>query len=133
MKKSIVIYVLGNEVEPLDNIPIKFIPQLHKEFPNLTFQRLDPTEDLPENGSEEFILIDTVLGLSKVKMINDSNHLLLSPRVTLHDYDLSLSLGLAKKLGKIKKVTIIGVPSEGNQEIILNEVTQAIKKLLSNV
>lgn len=132
MKKSRVMYVLGNEVEPLDKMPIKLFPHLRKMFPQITFQRLDPTEELPVNEPEEFILIDTVMGISKVEMINDLNHLSLSPRVTLHDYDLPLSLGLAKKLGKIKKVTIIGVPPKGNQEVVLKEIIQTIRKLISN-
>lgn len=132
MKKGKVIYVLGNEVETVDNIPVRLTSQLKKAFPKLSFQRLDPTEELPENESGEFILLDTVMGMTKVELINDLKHFLLSPRVTLHDYDLPLSLGIAMKLGKIKKITIIGIPPKGNREVILKEIAQEIRKLPFN-
>lgn len=133
MKNGIVIYILGNEIEPLDNVPVQLMPQLQKMFPLFAFVRLDPTEDLPENATGEFILIDTVIGISKVEMINDLNHLSLSPRVTTHDYDLPLSLGLVQKLGKIKKVTIIGVPPTGSRDKTFAQLVRVLKRLFPNL
>jgi len=129
MIRKKVIFVLGNEIEPTDSAAVKLLPQLQALFPQITFQRLDPTEELPKNATDELILIDTVIGISKVEMINDLNHLSLSPRVTVHDFDLPLSLGLAQKLGKIKKVTIIGIPPKGNIKEILTQSKRVIKEL----
>ena len=132
MKNSVVIYVLGNDTEPSDSLPVQLLPQLQKLFPQITFNRLDPTEELPEIVTDKLILIDTMMGIKKVKIINDLSYLSLSPRVTAHDYDLPLALGLARKLGKFKKVTIICVPQKGNRKNILAQLERVIKGLIPN-
>ena len=132
MIQNKVVYLLGNEIEPTDSLPVQLLPQLQKKFPQITYKRLDPTEELPEYETDELILIDTVIGISKVKIINDVNYLSLSPRVTVHDYDLPLTLGLARKLGKFKKVTIICVPQKGNRKNILAQLERVIKGLIPN-
>lgn len=120
MTKSI-IYVLGNPIEPSDRQAVKLIPLLKRKLPHINFIHFDPTEELPPNN-KKLTVIDTVMGIKKVKKYTNLNLWSLSPRVTAHDYDLPLTLGILKKLGKIKEVTIIGIPSKGNFERITNDI-----------
>lgn len=131
MKKTV--YVLGNRIEPLDSPAVRLIPKLKKKFPKFNFIHFDPTEEFPHNIiNKELIIIDTVVGLRNVTKFDDSNHWILSPKVTVHDYDLPLTLGILKKLGKIKKVTIIGIPSKENLNKILKEVRRYFVSSVSN-
>lgn len=109
-----IVYVLGNPIEPADRTAVNLIPRFKKSFPHINFVHFDPTEELPENISAELTLIDTVIGIDKVTKFDNLDQWKLSPRVTVHDYDLPLMLGILKKLGKIRKITIIGIPEKGN-------------------
>lgn len=127
MKK--IVYVLGNPSVDSDALPLRLQPLLQKKFPMLSFIHLDPTEELSIDSHQELILIDTVVGIDKVIKFNDFTHWVLSPRVTLHDFDLPLSLGLMKKLGKLKNVTIIGVPVKGEKKYIIEEIANILNSI----
>ncbi len=116
------VYVLGNPMEKSDSPAVKLIPLLKEKFPSIDFIRFDPTEELPQNISDNFIMLDTVIGISKVTKFNDLNFFKLSPRVTAHDFDLPLHLGILKKLGKINNITIIGIPSKKDIDKSFKEV-----------
>lgn len=124
MKKTV--YVLGNPLIPQDRLPIKLLPQLKKYCPQIDFKLLDPTEELPIENTREIVLIDTVISLKKVTIFHDLSYFALSPRVTAHDFDLPLNLGILEKLGKIKNITIIGVPPKGNESQILKEIIDVL-------
>lgn len=119
------VYVLGNPVETADNAAVRLIPELKKKFPHLNFIRFDPTEEFPLNN-KDLIIIDTVIGIKKVTKVEGLDNFSLSPRNSVHDYDLPLTLGILKKLGRIKKVTIIGIPSK----VKLSEILKEVKKYL---
>ena len=104
------IYVLGNQLEDIDKLPIQLLPLLQKKLPTINFVLFDPTEELPEPIPKQLYLLDTVVGITEVTVFTDMTNFLLSPRVSVHDFDLPLFLGMLKKLGKINAVTIIGVP-----------------------
>lgn len=120
MKKTV--YYLGNPLLPIDNKPFKLIPFLAKKYPDISFIHYDPTEELPLNHPKNLILIDTIKGITKAEKFEDPEKWILSPRVTVHDYDLPLELRILRKLGKIKKVIIIGVPAKGINKEILKQV-----------
>lgn len=122
MKKTV--YVLGNSEESLDQEAVRLIPELMKSFPHINFIHFDPTEEFPENTSDKLILMDTVIGLDKVTTFNNIDYWKLSPRVTVHDYDLPIMLGILKKIGKIRNITIIGIPYKGNFQKIISEVSK---------
>lgn len=123
-----IVYVLGNPVESLDRAAVRLIPELKKSFPHINFIHFDPTEELPKNN-KNLIIIDTVIGIDKVTKFDNLDQWKLSPRVTAHDYDLPLMLGILKKLGKIKNIIIIGIPPKGN----LQEILKGVKKILHQV
>lgn len=120
MKKTI--YVLGNPLLPSDSLPLKLLPHLRENCPDFLFEILDPTEEISLGVEQDLILIDTIIGVNKVTVFHNLSSLVLSPRVTVHDYDLPINLGMLQKLGKIKKITIIGIPSKGEIKEILKDV-----------
>ena len=123
------IYILGNPNFEQDSLPLRLLPKLQSSLPNFQFIHLDPTENLAEES--HLVLIDTVLGLKEVKTLseNDLNKIQSSPNYSLHDFDLSFSLKLMKKLNKIQKVTIIGVPSDYEEDKALKEIKEIVNKI----
>lgn len=127
MKKTV--YVLGNPVVPSDGLPLKIVSKLQKRLPEFSFVHFDPTEEINLETQQELILIDTVIGIKQVTKFDNLKKFLLSPRVSAHDFDLSVSLRLLEKLGKIKKVTIIGMPTEGKLPAIISQVENILKSI----
>jgi hypothetical protein len=98
------VYIVGNPAVRTDSLPSTLVPYLQDY--NLVV--IDPTESfIPEEGS---VIIDTVLGLDEVKLFRNLDDFSLSPQVSVHDYDLLLHLRLLRKLGKIRRVAVIGIP-----------------------
>ncbi|MBI5465925.1 MAG: hypothetical protein HY974_01395 [Candidatus Kerfeldbacteria bacterium] len=102
------VFVFGNPDLPFDSLPLRLLPALKREFPNVNFVVRDPNEDWEVPA--ELILIDTVEGINKVSVLTDLDEVTTSPHLTLHDFDVGLHLKYLKKLGKLKQVTIIGLP-----------------------
>lgn len=126
MKKTV--YYLGNPFVDKDRLPLKIIHSLRKVLPHFDFIHLDPTEEFATTN-QELIIIDIVIGITKVIKFNDLNQWTLSPRTTVHDFDLPVSLGLLQKLGKVKKVTIIGIPPKETGIKIVEEIVKILKSL----
>lgn len=126
MRKTV--YILGNPLIVQDRLPLKIIPALKKALPHFDFIYLDPTEEFATT-KQDLIIIDTVIGIEKVTCFNDLNQWSISPRNTVHDFDLPVSLGLLQKLGKLKKVTIIGVPGKGPKSKVVEEIVELMSKL----
>jgi Ni,Fe-hydrogenase maturation factor len=120
------IYVAGNKLLDKDNLPLRILPPLRKKFPKIIFEELDPSENLP---SEDLILIDTVVGISKVKTFSDVNSFQKSGDYSVHDYDFLFELKLNMKLGKIKRLLIIGVPPDLKEDEALKQLTEKIKDI----
>ncbi len=74
------------------------------------------------------ILIDTVVGLNKVKIINNMEKIKIDNRYSPHDLDLGLNLKILYKIGKLKKVTIFGIPPNINIKEALAQLTPLLKK-----
>lgn len=128
MKKTVL--YLGNPVLGSDSKPLQLIPLLQKKFPQINFLHYDPTEELPEaTPDQDLIIIDTVIGITKVQVMHHLDNLSLSPRNSVHDFDLVINLKLMKKLGKIKGVKIIGIPAQGDD----NEIIKRIEKLMGGM
>lgn len=122
------IFVFGNPDMETDSLPLKILPQLEKELPEIDFQIKDPNEEF--EIPEEFVILDTVHGIDNVQVFSDlksfSNH----PHVSLHDFDLWSELRYLEKLGKLKKIKIIGIPPNISQkEALLEEAIKTIRRL----
>jgi len=121
------IFIFGNPDLAMDSLPLKIAPKLRQEFPSISFEIKDPNEEW--NVPEELTIIDTVVGPKEVAIFNDLESFTASPRLSMHDFDALSNLKYLKKLGKLKKVTIIGVPVELSEEKAIEAVSEIIKGL----
>lgn len=122
MKNKKTIYILGNELVDFDSMPLKLLPLLNKQCPHILFKRFDPTEELAIKKDSEIVFLDTIINSNKVAIYTDLNIFENKKTSNVHDYDLYLYLSLLKKLGKIKKIKIIGVPARGKIKTILQQL-----------
>ena len=124
--KKKTIHIFGNPMLDFDNLPIRVAPKLRKLFPNINFVVADPNENIePLNG--ELTIIDAVEGIDKVMLIDDLRQLKTEKIYSLHDFDLAFNLKLLQKIGKLNKIKIIGVPMEGNEKEILDQLVKVIE------
>lgn len=126
------IYVFGNKDTPLDNRSFEVAEKLKHTEKNFEFIEVSPNKDLPVTKCEDVIILDTVEGIEKTTVLteNDFDKLVLSPNTTVHDFDLGFQLKYLKKIGKLGKVTIIGVPREGEIDYFLIQST--LRKLVAH-
>jgi len=123
------ILVFGNPLIEEDSLPLRILPALRKQFPEIEFKEFDPSEELHEEG-RNLIILDAVQGIEKVIIISDTKQLNTdAPRYSLHDFDLGITLKLLKKMDLIDSVKIIGVPMEMKEEEAVKEVVKAIRVL----
>jgi Ni,Fe-hydrogenase maturation factor len=126
MKQKKTIHIFGNPMLDFDNLPIRLAPKLRKLFPEIDFVVTDPSENIePIDG--ELTIIDTVEGAKKVTVIDDLEKLETQKIYSLHDFDLAFNLKLLQKIGKLKSIKIFGVPMEGDEEEILEQLAQLIR------
>ena len=124
-----IVYVFGNPDLPADSLPLRILPELQKRFPQVQFEAKDPNEewDVPE----ELIVIDTAEGINEVTVFDDLARFAAVPHVTMHDFDALTNLRYLQKLGKLKKIKIIGVPGVMNETGALQKTIILLEKFLS--
>lgn len=122
-------FVFGNKDFQFDSLPLRILPELKRIFPEVQFEIKDPNEEfeIPEGSA----VIDTVSGIKKVKVFNNLSSFSGHPHVSLHDFDLYSHLRLLEKLGKLKKIKIIGIPPTMSEKEALGGVGAAIRAILS--
>lgn len=125
------ILVFGNPLVEKDNLAIKLLPKLQKSFPNIPFIHLDPTENLDQFG-EELTVIDVVENIPGPIIIKEINQLAIQKIHSMHDFDLAYNLKLLEKLGKLKKITIFGLPTSMNEDKALGWLKKNLKTLFSS-
>lgn len=126
------IYVFGNPLVAEDSLPLLILPQLQNKFPDIHFTVVDPNENFPPEGERDLIILDTVKGISEVTLLDYSDLATIEKNpISPHDYDLLLHLLLLKKMEKINKVKIIGIPQKSNdKKTIIGHVLEVIDALL---
>jgi Ni,Fe-hydrogenase maturation factor len=115
------ILAFGNPLVEEDSLVLKILPKLRKEFPEIEFEEVDPTEGLDKHG-KDLILLDVVQGIDKVMMIDSVEQLQTNKIYSMHDFDLAYNLKILKKLDLIDSVKIIGVPMGMDEGEALKEV-----------
>jgi Ni,Fe-hydrogenase maturation factor len=125
------VLVFGNKLVQKDSLPLKLIPHLEKEFPEIEFKEFDSVEDLQNEGSLIYI-IDSVENIENVTIIYNIDQIEISNNFyTIHDMDLGYMLKLMKKLKMIDKVIIFGIPINTLSKIeILNQLKEKIRSTL---
>ena len=106
------VYVFGNRDVPGDNNTFIVASKLKSIFKTLEFVEISPNQDLEVSNEAHLMILDAIEGLDQVEVFTetDLDNLILSPRSSVHDFDLGFQLRYLKKLGKLNKVIIIGLP-----------------------
>ena len=104
------LYLFGNPDAPFDSIPVKLLKELERKFPSIQFIQKDPNEEWEISG-DDITIIDTVFGIAKVTVFDSLDAFSSPPHTTLNDFDAYSNLRFLQKLGKLKKIKIIGIPS----------------------
>ena len=123
MKK---IFVFGNEFFEGDEVAKNLAKQINNSSFEFIFAE-SPNEIL--NASNDLIILDVVKGINEVKILENTNDLVLENSVTCHDLDLGFYLKLMKSTGKIKTVKIIALPY-GNSNYV--ELKIKVENILNN-
>ena len=125
------VYVFGNEYVAEDQRAIEVARELEGTIEGISFVFVNPNEDAPFVNEHHVVILDTVQGISEVALVEgvEIATLILSPRGSVHDFDLAFQLRYLKKLGKLGDVTVIGVPQEGEVDHLL--IKSIFKKLVA--
>jgi len=125
------ILVFGNLLVEKDNLVLRLIPRLQKEFPEIEFKEFDPTESLEneiENG--KLFILDMALGIKNVVELrfNDIEKLDAVKSCSMHDFDLNYNLKLLKKMELINDVRTIAVPAGMKEKGALDQIQLILRK-----
>jgi Ni,Fe-hydrogenase maturation factor len=125
------VYVFGNEDLAEDKRAFEVCEKLKGKVKNIEFVKVKPNEDVPFIDEEFVVILDAAQGIEKVTEIKDDDldKLILPPRSSVHDFDLGFQLKYLKKIGKLGKITIIGLPMQGEIDYFL--IQSILRKLVA--
>lgn len=125
------IYVFGNEYVAEDKRALDVARELQGTIEGISFAFVDPNEDVPFVNERHVVILDTVQGIRDVVLVEGDgiDRLILSPRATVHDFDLAFQLKYLRKIGRLGEVKVIGVPQEG--EVDYPRVRSILRKLVA--
>ena len=124
------VYVFGNEDVAEDKSAIEVARRLRNTIEGISFVVVSPNEDVPFSGERRVVILDTVQGIHGVALIEGVDDVRLSPRGSVHDFDLAFQLRYLKKLGKLGDVTVIGIPQEGELDYL--RIRSILRKLVAH-
>lgn len=109
------VYVFGNEYVAEDKRAIEVARELEGAIEGISIVFVNPNEDVPFVDQRHAVILDTVEGIQDVALVEGDriDGLVLSPRGSVHDFDLTFQLRYLKKLNRLGEVTIIGIPQVG--------------------
>lgn len=119
-------YIFGNPDIASDSIPFRILPGLKESFPYIDFEIKDPNEEW--EVPEDLLIIDTTVGINEVTVFHDLDAFAKIPSVSMHDFDALTNLRYMKKLGKLRNIEIIGIPSEISDGEALSGTIKAIEQ-----
>lgn len=123
--------VFGNPDLEKDNLVVKLLPKLKKEFPKVEFRLEDPVEGLkPPPAATEWVILDVAVGINKIRVFKNIDKLATEKRVSLHDYGVAMELKLLRKLGKVKRIKIIVVPVEMEEKRAFKGVIGVLREII---
>ena len=126
------VYVFGNEYVAGDKRAIEVAKELEDTTEGISFIYVKPNEDVPFVNERHAVILDTVGGIQDVALVEGDgiDGLILSPRGSVHDFDLTFQLRYLKKLGKLGEVTIIGIPQAGEVDYL--RIQSILRKLVAH-
>jgi Ni,Fe-hydrogenase maturation factor len=126
------VYVFGNEYVAEDKRAIEVARELEGAIEGISFVFVNPNEDVPFVDQRLSVILDTVEGIQDVALVEGDriDGLVLSPRGSVHDFDLAFQLRYLRKLGKLREFTIIGIPQEGEVDYL--RIQSILRKLVAH-
>jgi Ni,Fe-hydrogenase maturation factor len=126
------VYVFGNEYVAEDRRAIEVARELAEEMEDISFVFVGPNEDLPFANERRVVILDTVQRIQEVALLEGGaiDGLTLSPRTSVHDFDLAFQLRYLKKLNKLGEVIVVGIPQKG--EVYYPRIQSIFKKLVAH-
>lgn len=126
------IYVFGNEYLAEDSRAVVVARELENTIEGISFVFVNPNEDVPFADARRVVILDTVRDLRDVALIEGDmvDRLIVSPRGSVHDFDLTFQLRYLKKLGRLGEVTIIGIPQVGEVDYL--RIQSILRKLVAH-
>jgi len=126
------VYVFGNEYVAEDRKAIEVARELEGTLDGISFVFVGPNADVPFVDEQHVVILDTVQGIRDAALVEGGGieGLILSPRGSVHDFDLTFQLRYLKKLGKLGEVTIIGIPQEGEVDHL--RIKSIFRKLVAH-
>jgi Ni,Fe-hydrogenase maturation factor len=126
------VYVFGNEYVAEDIRAIEVARELQNTVEGVSFVFVGPNEEVPFADEPRVVILDTIQGIQDVALVegDEFDGLLLSPRGSVHDFDLAFQLRYLKKNGKLGTVTVIGIPQEGEVDHLL--IKSILRKLVAH-
>lgn len=108
------VHVFGNDDVPGDGKALDAARKLEHTVDGVYFVFVGPNEDVPFAYEPSVVILDAVPGIGDVTVIEaeEIEELLSCARGSAHDYDLAFQLRYLSKIGKLGKVTVVGVPGE---------------------
>jgi Ni,Fe-hydrogenase maturation factor len=109
------VYVFGNEYVAEDKRAIEVARELEGAIAGISFVFVSPNEDVLFVNERHVVILDTVEGLQDIALVEGDqiDGLILSPRGSVHEFDLAFQLRYLKKLNMLGEVTITSIPQEG--------------------
>jgi Ni,Fe-hydrogenase maturation factor len=125
------VYVFGNAYIAGDGKAVQLARELEGDIEGISFVFVAPNEDLPFVDERHVVILDTVQGIKEVTLLEGdiTDRLILSPRGSVHDFDLAFQLRYLKKLDRLGEVTIIGVPQVGKEDYL--SIQSILRKLVA--
>ncbi|MFH1521245.1 MAG: hypothetical protein ABID61_06370 [Candidatus Micrarchaeota archaeon] len=124
------VLVFGNYLVKEDSLALKLIKSLSKKFPDVEFKEFDSAENLESEG-RNLIILDVAKGIENVTLLDGLNDLETTHAYSMHDFDLSVTLRILKKIKIIDSVNIIAVPVDYNEKKAFDGVVRVLSTLLS--
>ncbi len=125
------VYVFGNEDVVFDNNALIVADKLKGKIKNMEFIVVKPNEDLPFADEKDVVILDTVEGIGTATVFGnkDLDELVFTKSLTVHDFDLSFQLKYLKKIGKLNKVTVVGLPAREKPDHL--RIQSILRKLVA--
>ncbi len=126
------VYVFGNEDVPEDRRAIEVAHNLQGSLEEVSFVSIRPNEDVPFVDERPVVILDTAQGIEQVTLIEgeEVDRLVLSPRGSVHDFDLAFQLRYLRKLDRLGEVVIVAVPQEGEVDYL--RIQSIFRKLVAH-
>ncbi|MBU0624889.1 hypothetical protein KKF05_00945 [Patescibacteria group bacterium] len=122
------IFVFGNSDFEPDSLPLSILPELRQKLPLVEFYCIDPNEDWPEIS--EVTIIDTIINSFEPLEFYSLDAFLDAPRLSMHDFDALTNLRLMQKIGRLKKIHILGLPPNIDKKQAVDWIVERVNSTI---